>query len=81
VLTVTATYESWDFRWAYTVRYAEDYRLTIDQRHALLERSLAETRDAPRVRPRFDGRAVAAYVLGDLGASPPSRKSSATPKG
>ncbi|MEO6598507.1 MAG: hypothetical protein ABIQ16_01450 [Polyangiaceae bacterium] len=46
VLTVTATYESWDFRWAYTVRYAEDYRLTVDQRHTLLERSLAETRDA-----------------------------------
>jgi hypothetical protein len=46
VLTVTATYESWDFRWAYAVRYAEDYRLTVDQRHALLERSLAETRDA-----------------------------------
>src|SRR6478736_9023349 len=30
VLTVTATYESWDFRWAYAVRYAEDYRLTVD---------------------------------------------------
>jgi hypothetical protein len=45
VLTVTATYESWDFRWAYAIRYGEDYRLTIDQRHALLERSLAETRD------------------------------------
>jgi hypothetical protein len=45
VLTVTATYESWDFRWAYTVRYAEDYRLSVDQRHSLLERSLAETRD------------------------------------
>ncbi len=44
VLEVTATYESWDFRWAYVVRYAEDYRLSIDQRHALLERSLAETR-------------------------------------
>jgi hypothetical protein len=43
VLTVTATYESWDFRWAYAVRYAEDYRLTIDQRHSLLQRSLAET--------------------------------------
>jgi len=42
VLTATATYESWDFRWAYVVRYAEDYRLTVDQRHALLERSLAE---------------------------------------
>jgi hypothetical protein len=46
VLTVNATYESWDFRWAYAIRYAEDYRLTIDQRHALLERSLSETRDA-----------------------------------
>lgn len=44
VLTVTATYESWDFRWAYVVRYADDYRLTVDQRRALLERSLAETR-------------------------------------
>ena len=43
VLTVTATYESWDFRWAYAIRYSEDYRLTVDQRHALLERSLAET--------------------------------------
>lgn len=42
-LTATATYESWDFRWAYVVRYSEDYRLTVDQRHALLERSLAET--------------------------------------
>ncbi len=45
VLSVTATYESWDFRWAYVIRYAEDYRLTVDQRHSLLERSLAEARD------------------------------------
>ena len=45
VLTVTATYESWDFRWAYAVRYADDYRLTVDQRSALMERSLAETRN------------------------------------
>jgi hypothetical protein len=44
VLTATATYESWDFRWAYVVRYAEDYRLTVDQRRSLLERSLAESR-------------------------------------
>jgi hypothetical protein len=43
VLTVTATYESWDFRWAYVVRYADDYRLTVDQRSTLLARSLAET--------------------------------------
>jgi hypothetical protein len=45
VLTVTATYESWDFRWAYMARYAEDYRLTVDQRRGLLERSLTESRD------------------------------------
>ena len=45
VLSVTSTYESWDFRWAYVIRYAEDYRLTVDQRHSLLERSLAEARD------------------------------------
>ena len=44
-LTVTATYESWDFRWAYVVRYAADYRLTIDQRRELLERTLHETED------------------------------------
>jgi hypothetical protein len=43
LLTVTSTYESWDFRWAYVVRYAEDYRLTVDQRKALFERSLNET--------------------------------------
>ncbi|MBK9262062.1 MAG: hypothetical protein IPM54_19940 [Polyangiaceae bacterium] len=44
-LTVTATFESWDFRWAYVVRYVQDYRLTIEQRKKLLERTLDETRD------------------------------------
>lgn len=44
-LTVTATYESWDFRWAYVVRYAADYRLTVNQRRELLERTLRETED------------------------------------
>jgi hypothetical protein len=43
-LTVTATFESWDFRWAYVVRYVQDYRLTIDQRRKLLEKALDETR-------------------------------------
>ncbi len=38
-LTVTATFESWDFRWAYVVRYVEDYRLTIEQRKKLLEQA------------------------------------------
>jgi hypothetical protein len=45
LLTVTTTYESWDFRWAYVIRYAQDYRLTIEQRRTLLEKTLAETRD------------------------------------
>jgi hypothetical protein len=46
LLTVTATFESWDFRWAYVVRYAQDYRLTVEQRRTLLDRTLAETEDA-----------------------------------
>jgi hypothetical protein len=43
-LTASATFESWDFRWAYVVRYVQDYRLTIDQRKKLLEKTLEETR-------------------------------------
>ena len=43
-LTATATFESWDFRWAYVVRYGQDYRLTIDQRRKLMEKALDETR-------------------------------------
>jgi hypothetical protein len=43
-LTATATFESWDFRWAYIVRYVQDYRLTLDQRKKLLEKTLDETR-------------------------------------
>jgi hypothetical protein len=42
-LTVTATYQSWDFRWAYVVRYAQDYRLTVEQRRVLFETSLGES--------------------------------------
>ena len=44
-LTVSATFESWDFRWAYVVRYAQDYRLTIPQRQRMLRKLLAETRE------------------------------------
>jgi hypothetical protein len=45
-LTVSATFESWDFRWAYVVKYASDYRLTVEQRRELLDRTLAETQDS-----------------------------------
>ena len=48
LLTVTATFESWDFRWAYVVKYANDYRLTVEQRRMLLEKTLAETQDSHR---------------------------------
>jgi hypothetical protein len=48
-LTATATFESWDFRWAYVKRYVQDYRLTIDQQKKLLEKALEET----RVRHQF----------------------------
>ncbi|HEY8038501.1 MAG TPA: hypothetical protein VIF15_01855 [Polyangiaceae bacterium] len=44
-LTVTATFESWDFRWAYVIRYAADYRLTIEQRRELLDRTLHASED------------------------------------
>ena len=43
-LSVTATFESWDFRWAYVVRYAADYRLTVQQRRELLDRTLDDTK-------------------------------------
>jgi hypothetical protein len=45
LLTVTSTFESWDFRWAYVVRYAQDYRLSVEQRRVLLEATLNEARD------------------------------------
>jgi hypothetical protein len=43
-LTVAATFETWDFRWAYVIRYSKDYRLTIPQRQRLLSSKLNETR-------------------------------------
>jgi hypothetical protein len=45
LLQPTATFESWDFRWAYVIRYVDDYRVTIDQRKKLLESTLEETKN------------------------------------
>jgi hypothetical protein len=45
-LTVTATFETWDFRWAYVVRYAQDYRLTVEQRRNLLQQTLRESTES-----------------------------------
>jgi len=42
VLNVTATFESRDFRWAYVVRYGEDFALPPDTRTSLLTASLSD---------------------------------------
>jgi hypothetical protein len=42
VLNVTATFEAREFRWAYVVRYADDYGLATDARNAMLSASLAD---------------------------------------
>lgn len=39
-IAVTATYESWDFRWAYVIRYAQDFRLNTQERQELLQHTL-----------------------------------------
>jgi hypothetical protein len=42
VLRATATWQGWEFRWAYVVRYAEDYDLPTERRAELLRESLAD---------------------------------------
>ncbi|HEY5955532.1 MAG TPA: hypothetical protein VIV60_03220 [Polyangiaceae bacterium] len=69
VLSVTATFESWDFRWAYVIRYADDYRLTVDQRRSLLERTLAETRKEHQF---YLALSAQKHKWGDLGSNAPA---------
>ena len=45
---VTATFESWEFRWAYVVRYAHDYGLLPTARDEMLQASLASSRQEHR---------------------------------
>lgn len=45
-LASTSTFESWEFRWAYVIRYAEDYRLTIEQRKELLTAALDDAKQS-----------------------------------
>ncbi len=47
-LHVTATFESWEFRWAYVVRYARDYSLLPSARDEMLQASLASSRQEHR---------------------------------
>jgi hypothetical protein len=48
VIHVTATFESWEFRWAYVVRYAHDHSFTTEERTHLLEETLEDSRDRHR---------------------------------
>jgi hypothetical protein len=45
---VSATFESWEFRWAYVVRYAHDYSLNPRTRDEMLQASLASSRQEHR---------------------------------
>lgn len=42
VLNVTGTFQSWELRWAYVVRYAHDYSLSTEARTEMLRASLAD---------------------------------------
>jgi hypothetical protein len=48
VLNVTATFESRDFRWAYVVRYGQDFGLPLDARTSMLSASLADAEQRHR---------------------------------
>jgi len=48
ILDVTATFESWEFRWAYVVRYAHDHALPTESRTALLRTTLDDAREHHR---------------------------------
>ena len=42
ILHATATFESWEFRWAYVVRYAHDYSIDTSAREEMLRATLAD---------------------------------------
>lgn len=48
VLNATATFQSWELRWAYVVRYAHDYSLTTEARTEMLRASLADAQQHHR---------------------------------
>jgi len=68
-LTADATFESWEFRWAYVIRYADDYKLTIDQRRELLSNALNDARKHHQFYVALYGNRPRD---GDLGASKPA---------
>jgi len=43
VLRVSATFESWEFRWAYVVRYCHDHSMDVTERDAMLRTTLSDS--------------------------------------
>lgn len=56
VLDVSATFQSWDFRWSYVVRYAYDFRYSTDARTRMLESSLTDAQRHHRFFVTMAGR-------------------------
>ncbi len=48
VMHVTATFESWEFRWAYVVRYSHDHALDTEARASMLRATLDDAREHHR---------------------------------
>jgi hypothetical protein len=65
VLNVTATLESREFRWAYVVRYADDFNLATDARNAMLAASLADAAQHHRFYVTLGGGPPREYDLTD----------------
>jgi hypothetical protein len=55
VLDVTATFQSWELRWAYVVRYAEDYGLDTGARAEMLRATLEDAEHKHRFFITFVG--------------------------
>lgn len=58
ILHCTATFESWEYRWAYVTRYAHDHSMTEEERAIALQESLADAGERHRFfvtlsTPRF----------------------------
>ncbi|MCC7534736.1 MAG: hypothetical protein IT379_00910 [Deltaproteobacteria bacterium] len=56
VIRATATFQSWDFRWAYVVRYAHDFRFSTMQRTRMLEHALRDAQEHHRFFLTMSGR-------------------------
>jgi hypothetical protein len=55
-LHATATFQSWEFRWAYVVRYARDHNLDTTERTEMLRATLADAETTHRFFVTLYGR-------------------------